>query len=303
MTNYYEGIGEILKGISPILETTKNFSDMQAVTKITQSYAKIWGYQDISPIMHSMKAISENLQAISGIKYSDMYNMQRQMKRLAAYSGLMRNNWNIDMPQALKTLQAIPKADIEHISKILQEKFETTEITEETDLEEIVDEVAEQFVEEKTADKSEEKRTKPNALEIVQTIGKVADAVGEVAKTVQLIICLILYMMDFTPLSYPESKPTTSEIQNITIVNNFYKDDMGLDIEELTDFGYRIITESNVMPRIKPDTSSRVTGHLNIGQVVIIERKYRKWIEILWENEQGKYCSGWIQNYKVTEFK
>ena len=129
MTNYYEGIGEILKGISPILETTKNFSDMQAVTKMTQSYAKIWGYQDIFPITHSMKAISENLQAISGIKYSDMHNMQNQMKRIAAYYEVVLDNWKIDMPQALKTLQGMPKADVEYISEILQKKFETTTIT------------------------------------------------------------------------------------------------------------------------------------------------------------------------------
>ena len=76
-----------------------------------------------------------------------------------------------------------------------------------------------------------------------------------------------------------------------------------MNIEELKAFGYRIIVESNVMPRIKADTSSRVTGHLNIGQVVVITDKYRKWIEVTWENEQGEYCSGWIQNYKVTEFK
>ena len=31
--------------------------------------------------------------------------------------------------------------------------------------------------------------------------------------------------------------------------------------------------------------------------------KYKKWRQIIWENEDGEECMGWIQNYKLTEFK
>ena len=31
--------------------------------------------------------------------------------------------------------------------------------------------------------------------------------------------------------------------------------------------------------------------------------KYKKWRQIIWENEDGEECMGWIQNYRLTEFK
>lgn len=44
-------------------------------------------------------------------------------------------------------------------------------------------------------------------------------------------------------------------------------------------------------------------GNLPLGKVVCVVNKYKKWIEITWQSEEGEYCSGWIQNYKVTQFK
>lgn len=71
----------------------------------------------------------------------------------------------------------------------------------------------------------------------------------------------------------------------------------------LNEMSYRIVREDNVMPRIKPDCSSRVTGHLRAGQVITVSDKYRKWSEINWEDEDGKFHSGWVQNYKLMEFR
>ena len=42
---------------------------------------------------------------------------------------------------------------------------------------------------------------------------------------------------------------------------------------------------------------------LEKGKIVILVNHYKKWVEIIWQNEDGKFCSGWIQNYKVTKFK
>lgn len=67
--------------------------------------------------------------------------------------------------------------------------------------------------------------------------------------------------------------------------------------------GYRIINENNVIPRVKPDCSSKVTGYLCIGQLVFVSEKWKKWIAVNWTDERGNYCIGWIQNYNVIEFK
>lgn len=95
-----------------------------------------------------------------------------------------------------------------------------------------------------------------------------------------------------------------SNTYNTTIeVNNYYVNDLEISAEMLNGMSYRIVIKNDVMPRIKPDCSSRVMGHLNIGQVVTVSRKYKKWVKIEWEDESGNYYSGWVQNYKLTKFK
>lgn len=86
-------------------------------------------------------------------------------------------------------------------------------------------------------------------------------------------------------------------------VNNYYINGLEINAVMLNEMSYRIVREDNVMPRIKPDCSSRVTGHLRAGQVITVSDKYRKWSEINWEDEDGKFHSGWVQNYKLMEFR
>lgn len=40
-----------------------------------------------------------------------------------------------------------------------------------------------------------------------------------------------------------------------------------------------------------------------VKNYILISAKYKKWRQIIWENEDGEECMGWIQNYKLTEFK
>lgn len=58
-------------------------------------------------------------------------------------------------------------------------------------------------------------------------------------------------------------------------MNNNYTIDLGVDVEFMNQMGYRIINQNNVMPRIKPNCSSKVTGHLYIGQVVMLSDKLK----------------------------
>lgn len=95
-----------------------------------------------------------------------------------------------------------------------------------------------------------------------------------------------------------------TNVDNNTVeVNNYYVNDLEINADMLNSLSYRIINQNNVMPRINPDCSSRVIAHLNIGQIVIVSEKYKKWIRINLEDENGQEMSGWIQNYKLTEFK
>lgn len=102
--------------------------------------------------------------------------------------------------------------------------------------------------------------------------------------------------------SLVSTKP--SDTYNTAVeVNNYYVRDLEINAVMLNEMSYRIVREDGVMPRIKPDCSSRVTGHLRMGQIVMISGKYRKWVEINWEDEAGNYHSGWVQSYRLMEFR
>lgn len=102
--------------------------------------------------------------------------------------------------------------------------------------------------------------------------------------------------------SLVSTKP--SDTYNTAVeVNNYYVRDLEINAVMLNEMSYRIVREDGVMPRIKPDCSSRVTGHLHMGQIVMISGKYRKWVEINWEDEAGNYHSGWVQSYRLMEFR
>ncbi len=114
--------------------------------------------------------------------------------------------------------------------------------------------------------------------------------------------CIAIISFFISIYSLVSTKP--SNTYNTTIeVNNYYVNDLEISAEMLNAMSYRIVVKNDVMPRIKPDCSSRVMGHLNIGQVVTVSRKYKKWVKIEWEDESGNYYSGWVQNYKLAKFK
>lgn len=99
------------------------------------------------------------------------------------------------------------------------------------------------------------------------------------------------------------SSPTTINNYNYTQqVNNYYVVGFGYDAKELNTTKYRIVNRESIV-RLKHDCHSIVIEKLEEGQIVRIRDKYKKWRQIIWENEDGEECMGWIQNYKLTEFK
>lgn len=99
-----------------------------------------------------------------------------------------------------------------------------------------------------------------------------------------------------TDISINNSFNTYSE------VNNYYVNVKELDADSLNMANFRIVNQ-DCSPRLKHDCHSAVAGKLSEGQVVRVISKDKKWIQIEWEDEAGESCFGWIQNYKVDEFK
>ncbi len=121
----------------------------------------------------------------------------------------------------------------------------------------------------------------------------------------RIISCINILSSFMTIESYFNSKPAAADntYTNIIQVNCDCINELNIDAALINRSGYRIINRNNVMPRIKPDCSSAVTGCLFTGQIVQILDKKKKWIRVSWNDDTGNERSGWIQNYKVSEFK
>ena len=120
----------------------------------------------------------------------------------------------------------------------------------------------------------------------------------EIREWLSFIMTIISFVMGIT-----NSSATTINNYNYTQqVNNYYVVGMGYDVKKLNTTKYRIINRESIV-RLKHDCHSIVIEKLEEGQVVRIIDKYKKWRQIIWENEDGEECMGWVQNYKLTEFK
>ena len=86
-------------------------------------------------------------------------------------------------------------------------------------------------------------------------------------------------------------------IQNIT--NNLVIE--GYDVGNLNGWGYRIVNRDLIL-RARSGKSSYVTGRLSKGTIVRVIGKYKKWVEVTWNDDSGEAHFGWIQNYKLSAF-
>lgn len=203
--------------------------------------------------------------------------------------------------KALKVSNPFADYDYDVLAKALQDSFIRTkekqeEIKEnkpEAILESIVEEVQEEY------NKAEEIIDKDlvNREEVEEKKKITADDIWKIIERIGIIIAIIVGLREMFG-------GTDAKICNsVQETNNYYINELEIDAEYWNMFQYRIINRNSVMPRIAPDCASRVAGHLSEGYVVQKLKKYRKWIQIYWKDENGNACCGWIQNYKLDEFK
>ena len=196
---------------------------------------------------------------------------------------------------------ALRAYDATRLSSAVQSVFARLDWTNTIRMSELVEEVAEEYIEE---NELEEEASEEIREVVAAQDGKHLTEKQRRIWEVYIYPFLSSFMISFFfyILSSQPKQPTTI-INNTTQVNNYYIVEMGMDTDVLNEYNFRIICENDVMPRIKPDCSLRVVEHLPVGKMVYIVDKYRKWIQITWKNDEGEYCSGWIQNYKVQKFK
>lgn len=263
---------EVKESITRMNDQVKNIVKVYDSTLLMQNQCKF-----IEMSTQVTKQLRDSMEIMRGID-----NLSELSKNLAQFAKVI----DVSYKDMCKILQ---QYDYAKLTKIMQDTLKAYDYNNPFDVNIITEQITEAYI----AGEEDEQN------EYIETKDK-KEYVKDIRDWVSFCIAIISFFISI--YSLVSTKP--SNTYNTTIeVNNYYVNDLEISAGMLNAMSYRIIVKNDVMPRIKPDCSSCVMGHLNIGQVVTVSRKYKKWVKIEWEDECGNYYSGWVQNYKLAKFK
>lgn len=279
-------ISEIMR--NSILSFDISAEVKESITRMNDQVKNIVKVYDSTLFMQNQrKFIEMSTQVTKQLRDSmeimrDIDNLSELSKNLAQFAKVI----DVSYKDMCKILQ---QYDYAKLTKIMQDTLKAYDYNNPFDVNIITEQITEAYI----AGEEDEQN------EYIETKDK-KEYVNDIRDWVSFCIAIISFFISI--YSLVSTKP--SNTYNTTIeVNNYYVNDLEISAGMLNAMSYRIIVKNDVMPRIKPDCSSCVMGHLNIGQVVTVSRKYKKWVKIEWEDECGNYYSGWVQNYKLAKFK
>lgn len=279
-------ISEIMR--NSILRFDISAEVKESITRMNDQVKNIVKVYDSTLLMQNQrKFIEMSTQVTKQLRDSmeimrDIGNLSELSKNLAQFAKVI----DVSYKDMYKILQ---QYDYAKLTKIMQDTLKAYDYNNPFDVNIITEQITEAYI----ADEEDEQN------EYIEAKDK-KEYVKDIRDWVSFYIAIISFFISI--YSLVSTKP--SNTYNTTIeVNNYYVNDLEISAEMLNAMSYRIVVKNDVMPRIKPDCSSCVMGHLNIGQVVTVSRKYKKWVKIEWEDECGNYYSGWVQNYKLAKFK
>lgn len=279
-------ISEIMR--NSILSIDISAEVKESITRMNDQVKNIVKVYDSTLFMQNQrKFIEMSTQVTKQLRDSmeimrDIDNLSELSKNLAQFAKVI----DVSYKDMCKILQ---QYDYAKLTKIMQDTLKAYDYNNPFDVNIITEQITEAYI----AGEEDEQN------EYIETKDK-KEYVKDIRDWVSFCIAIISFFISI--YSLVSTKP--SNTYNTTIeVNNYYVNDLEISAGMLNAMSYRIIVKNDVMPRIKPDCSSCVMGLLNIGQVVTVSRKYKKWVKIEWEDECGNYYSGWVQNYKLAKFK
>ena len=279
-------ISEIMR--NSILSFDISAEVKESITRMNDQVKNIVKVYDSTLFMQNQrKFIEMSTQVTKQLRDSmeimrDIDNLSELSKNLAQFAKVI----DVSYKDMCKILQ---QYDYAKLTKIMQDTLKAYDYNNPFDVNIITEQITEAYI----AGEEDEQN------EYIETKDK-KEYVKDIRDWVSFCIAIISFFISI--YSLVSTKP--SNTYNTTIeVNNYFVNDLEISAGMLNAMSYRIIVKNDVMPRIKPDCSSCVMGHLNIGQVVTVSRKYKKWVKSEWEDECGNYYSGWVQNYKLAKFK
>lgn len=295
IVNRFGGISSMLEAYSNQLNAFNSINTVQIASGVLdkqfETYKALQGVDlsKIFAIQQSMHNIMEN------------YDFSAITSALVNFNKLNYPSAVANMSSALVSASAALKVyDSFKFTNAIQNALSNFDWSNSIHISDILEEVTEQYIQENELDEiaSEEIR-EVVSIKDGKLLSEQQRKIWEVyiyPLLSSFIVSLLFYILS-------SNQPQPVATNNITEVNNYYTVEVGMDVDALNDYNFRIICKDNVMPRVKPDCSSRVVGHLPMGKIICVVGKYKKWIEITWKNDEGEYFSGWIQNYKIVGFK
>ena len=265
-------ISEIMR--NSILSFDISAEVKESITRMNDQVKNIVKVYDSTLFMQNQrKFIEMSTQVTKQLRDSmeimrDIDNLSELSKNLAQFAKVI----DVSYKDMCKILQ---QYDYAKLTKIMQDTLKAYDYNNPFDVNIITEQITEAYI----AGEEDEQN------EYIETKDK-KEYVKDIRDWVSFCIAIISFFISI--YSLVSTKP--SNTYNTTIeVNNYYVNDLEISAGMLNAMSYRIIVKNDVMPRIKPDCSSCVMGHLNIGQVVTVSRKYKKWVKIEWEDECGNY--------------
>lgn len=282
-------ISEIMR--NSILSIDISAEVKESITRMNDQVKNIVKVYDSTLLMQNQREFIEMSSQITKQLRDSMKIVQDfgNLSELSKNWAQLAKGMDVSYKDMCKILQ---QYDYTKLTKIMQDTLKAYDCNNPFDANIITEQITEAYIADEE-DGQNEKSENIDAKDKKEYVKDIRDWVS---------FCIAIISFFISIYSLVSTKP--SNTYNTTIeVNNYYVNDLEISAEMLNAMSYRIVVKNDVMPRIKPDCSSQVMGHLNIGQVVTVFQKYKKWVKIEWEDESGNYSSGWVQNYKLTKFK
>ena len=248
-------ISEIMR--NSILRFDISAEVKESITRMNDQVKNIVKVYDSTLLMQNQrKFIEMSTQVTKQLRDSmeimrDIGNLSELSKNLAQFAKVI----DVSYKDMYKILQ---QYDYAKLTKIMQDTLKAYDYNNPFDVNIITEQITEAYI----ADEEDEQN------EYIEAKDK-KEYVKDIRDWVSFYIAIISFFISI--YSLVSTKP--SNTYNTTIeVNNYYVNDLEISAEMLNAMSYRIVVKNDVMPRIKPDCSSRVMGHLNIGQVVTLMR-------------------------------
>lgn len=300
-----EEMSKTLKALGPILNQVDVINSAKALSTTLGMVSKKLDIVNTASVLENTLGVwsrqLEKYEALLEMDVANLFSVQEPVQKMLAsfdFSAILPSIPILDYSEGLSA--ALQAYDTSKFTCAIQNVFQQLDWTNEVKVSDIVELVTEQYIEENELAEDAGKEIKEvTAIKDRKHLTARQRKVWEIY--IYPILSSFLVSLFFHILSLQSTQPTI--INNVVEVNNYYTVEIGMDANVLNEYNFRIICEDDVMPRIKPDCSSRVVEHLPAGKIVCVIDKYRKWTQITWKNDEGEYCSGWVQNYKVRKFK